>query len=54
LAWLQYQELLEDILANKMTESINRGRLSADIVKLLYLNRAIEQQVEDDRRQFTI
>jgi hypothetical protein len=51
---LQYQELLEDILANKIAESINRGGLSADIVKLLYLNRTIKQQVEDNRKQFTI
>ena len=54
LAWLQYQELLEDRLANEMAERINRGGLSTDIVKLSNLNKAIEQQVEEHRRQFTI
>ncbi len=54
LVWLQYQELLENMLANKMAESMNKGELSADIVKLSHLNKAIEQQVEDNRRQFTI
>jgi len=43
LAWLQYQELLENILANKIAKSINREGLSTDIVKLSYLNKAIKQ-----------